>query len=529
MTLLAVPITRPGTHQAIADLRRAVEKCGADAVELRLDYMTDVNLAELMRNLPPGVRVIATARDPAEGGVWKIDDASRLAGLAEAARFHPDYLDIELATWRRCAEARTIFLPHLNGPPARAGQDESCKLILSSHDLAGRPKDLDGLLAAMEAEPCDIVKIVWQAESACDVLRAFDLMRSGRKPIIVIVMGEAGLASRVLAKKFGAFLSFCSLEEGAGSAPGQIDIARMKHLYRWDQIGPGTGVYGVIGCPIAHSMSPAIHNAAMAACGIDGVYLPFRVEPGWEHFEPFVRGLMDRPWMDLRGLSVTIPHKENALRFVGDSVEPLARRIGAVNTLVFDQGGKVRGLNTDYAGALDALTRAMGCGREDLAGLPVAVLGAGGASRGVVAGLRHCGCEVTIYNRTYERAKALATEFDCKAEPFAAACRLRAKIVVNTTSIGMHPNVDETPLDAGSLRPDMVVFDNVYNPMETRLLREAAAAGCRTVSGVDMFVNQAVAQFEAWTHRAAPRELMRRVVVEALTETSKSREVEKSK
>jgi 3-dehydroquinate dehydratase/shikimate dehydrogenase len=521
MTLLAVPITRSGTDQAIADVRRAVEQCGADAVELRLDHMTDVDLAAVMRNVPSGVTVIATARDPAEGGVWRIDDASRMTILAKAAQFRPDYLDVELATWQRCPEGRAVLAPHLNKPVAHGERGGSCRLILSSHDFAGRPKDPEGLLARIEAEPCNVVKIVWQAESVCDVLRAFDLMRSSRKPAIVITMDEAGLASRVLARKFGAFLSFCSLEEGAGSAPGQIDIARMKQLYRWDQIDPATGVYGVIGCPIAHSMSPAIHNAAMAACGIDGVYVPFRVEPGWEHFEPFVRGLMDRSWMDLRGLSVTIPHKENALKFVGDSVEPLARRIGAVNTLVFDNAGEVRGLNTDYAGALDALTQAMGCGREDLAGVPVAVLGAGGASRGVVAGLRHCGCDVTIYNRTYSRAQALAEEFQCKAEPFDAARDLRAKIVVNTTSIGMHPNVDETPLDAGALRSDMVVFDNVYNPMETRLLHEAAVAGCRTVSGVEMFVNQAVAQFEAWTQQPAPRDLMRRVVVDALTETSK--------
>jgi len=519
MTLLAVPITGRTTAEALTQVRRATEEFGADAIELRLDYLTDADLPAVLAALRPGVKVIATARDPAEGGVWSADDAERIAALVGAARLRPDYLDVELATWTRCPEVEKRLAGFLNGPAGRAGQDCSCRLILSVHDVARRPAEPNRLLAELEAAPCHVAKIVWQAESACDNLLAFDLMRSCPKPVIVIAMGEAGLPSRILAKKFGAFLSFCSSDEGSGSAPGQIGIDEMKRLYRWDSIGPRTSVYGVIGCPIAHSMSPAIHNAAMAECGFDAVYLPFRVEPGYEPFEAFVRGLIDRAWMDLRGLSVTIPHKENALRFVGDAAEPLARRIGAVNTLVFEGRGAVRGLNTDYAGALDALTEAMGCSRSELEGVPVAVIGAGGASRGVVAGLRHCGCRVTIYNRTYPRAKVLAEEFECHAQPLDAVRNLRAKIVVNTTSIGMHPNVDETPLPADVLRPDMIVFDNVYNPMETRLLREAAEVGCRTVGGVDMFVNQAVAQFEAWTGRPAPRDLMRRVVIERLSAT----------
>ncbi len=516
MTLLAVPITRSTTDQAVADVRRAVGDFGADAIELRLDHMTEVDLPTVMAAVPNGVTVIATARDPAEGGVRPLDDGQRVATLLDAARLHPDYLDVELATWRRSPEARERLEPLLDGPPGRPGQDRSCRLILSAHDFDGRPADIDDRVTAIEAEPCRVVKIVWQAESICDVYKCFELMRSSRKPVIAIAMGEAGVASRVLAKKFGAFLSFSAIDEGAGSAPGQVGIDVMTRLYRWDQIGPDTPVYGVIGCPIAHSMSPAIHNAAMAQRGIDGVYLPFRVEPGYENFEAFVRGAMDRAWMDLGGLSVTIPHKENALRLVGDAAEPLARQIGAVNTLVFNGPDEVRGLNTDYAGALDALTDTLDCKRTDLGGTRVAVLGAGGAGRGLVAALRHYNCAVTIYNRTYSRAEALAAEFECRAEPLENARSLDARIVVNTTSVGMHPNVDETPLPADALRPDMVVFDNVYNPMETRLLREAAEIGCQTVSGVDMFVNQAYAQFEAWTGRAAPRELMRDVVIESL-------------
>ncbi|MBN1343559.1 MAG: shikimate dehydrogenase [Phycisphaerae bacterium] len=523
MTLLAVPITRGTTDEAMADIRRAVGGGGADAVELRLDYMTGVDVAEAVAVIREvgGAKttVIMTARDPAEGGQWRLDDAQRIAMLVKAAPTGPDYVDVELATWRRCPEARRELTPLLGDGRGRF------RLILSSHDFDGRPADVEAIVAATEAEPCHVVKIVWRAESVCDNFTCFELMRGrqGRapeKPVIAIAMGEAGLPSRVLAKKFGAFLSFASIEADAGSAPGQVTLGEMKHLYRWDAIRPTTGVYGVIGCPIMHSMSPAIHNAAMSECDVDGVYVPLRIEPGYEPFAAFVRGAMDRPWMDVRGLSVTIPHKENALRFldeVGGEVEPLARKIGAVNTLVFDGADTVGGLNTDYAGARDALLEAMGCDRSELTGVPVAILGAGGASRALVAGLRDCGCDVTIYNRTFSRAETLAAEFGCRAEPLDRAGSLKAKIVVNTTSIGMHPNVEATPLPGEALRRDMVVFDNVYNPMETRLLREAGAIGCLTVSGVDMFVRQAVAQFESWTGRQAPREVMRRVVVDRLT------------
>jgi 3-dehydroquinate dehydratase / shikimate dehydrogenase len=521
MTLLAVPITGRTTDEATAQVARAVNVFGADAIEFRLDHMSDVNLAAVMATVPQAVSVIVTARDPAEGGVWRATDSERLNHLARALSLHPDFIDIEGATWWRSPETVRGVVSVMRPGPSRGARKRPCRLILSFHDFVGRPNDLAERLAALGAKPCHVAKIVWRAESVCDSLLAFDLMRQARKPVIAIAMGEAGLASRVLARKFGAFLSFGSLEAESASAPGQISIGTMKSLYRWDSIHPRTAVYGVIGCPIAHSMSPAIHNAAFTRQGLDAVYLPFRVEPGYPPFEAFVRGLMDRPWMDLRGLSVTIPHKENALRLVGDSVEPLARQIGAVNTLVFDASGKVRGLNTDYAGALDALTGAMGCARSDLAGLPVAVLGAGGASRGVVAGLRHCGCEVTVYNRTYPRAQALADEFGARAQPLEALRSLQARIVVNTTSIGMHPGTDETPLPMELLKPGMVVFDNVYNPIQTRLLRESAAMGCLTVSGVDMFVNQATAQFEAWTGQPAPRNLMRDVVVQHLTGASR--------
>jgi 3-dehydroquinate dehydratase/shikimate dehydrogenase len=290
----------------------------------------------------------------------------------------------------------------------------------------------------------------------------------------------------------------------------------MLALYRWRQIGAATRVFGVVGCPVGHSMSPAVHNAAFTAAGIDAVYLPLRVESGPEAFDRFIRAVLDRPWLDFGGFSVTIPHKVNALRAVGrDRCDELAWRIGAVNTLTISPDGQLRGDNTDYAAALDALVGAMGIERAGLSGRAVAVLGAGGAGRAIVAGLRHYGAEVTIYNRTASRGAELAEEFGAAARGLDDLARCQAEIVINCTPLGMHPHVDASPLEA--VPPSArVVFDTIYNPIDTLLLGQARRAGCLCVSGLEMFVNQAVAQFELWTGRPAPADVMRRVVLEQL-------------
>ena len=269
-------------------------------------------------------------------------------------------------------------------------------------------------------------------------------------------------------------------------------------------------------------MSPAIHNAAFAQAGLDAVYVPLRVEAGPGCFDRFMDAVMAAPWADFRGLSVTIPHKEAAFARVGAAnLDELSRRIGAANTIRIepaggDAGATLRGWNTDYAGAIDALCGGMGIAREGLAGRTVAVLGAGGVARALVAALAYYDARVTVYNRTLARGERLAEEFGAAAAALEGLDRLQAEIVINCTSLGMHPSVDDTPLPRAALPNVRVVFDTIYNPIETRLLREARAAGCRTVSGLEMFVNQAAAQFELWTNCPAPRKLMRGVVMQRL-------------
>jgi 3-dehydroquinate dehydratase/shikimate dehydrogenase len=278
-------------------------------------------------------------------------------------------------------------------------------------------------------------------------------------------------------------------------------------------------------------MSPAIHNAAFDETNHDGVYLPLLVNPGYESFKAFMESFVNFPGLDLSGLSVTLPHKEHALRYLKEKdaeVEPLAERIGAVNTVIIERDLEsqityLRGINTDYAAILDSITAKLGISREDLANYRVAVIGAGGTGRTAVAALAHYGATVVVYNRTKDRADALAAEFNghsgkVVAAPLDKLCDSCCQVYINTSSVGMHPNVDASPFgDAPpNLSADTLVFDTVYNPPKTKLLQQAEAAGAKTIGGIEMFVRQAAAQFEAWTKLAAPTDVMRRVVEQRL-------------
>jgi len=508
MTLLCVPIFVRDAQQARRDTALAAE-AGADIVELRIDEMTESFSVNSF-----GVPCIVTNRPTWEGGRCELADEDRLKILAKTAD-GAAYADVELETLHRVA-----------GVPDKIGRP----LIVSSHDFQTRPAKLNNLIIAMNEGPGAINKIAWAARTVRDNLEAFEILQRRDKPTIALCMGEAGIISRILAKKFGAFLTFASLEDGVGTAPGQVPIARMKRLYRWDSIGPQTKVYGVVGSPIAHSMSPAIHNAAFDQTGIDGVYVPLLVNEGYESFKAFMESFVPFEGLDLSGLSITIPHKENALRYLtekGGQIEPLAQRIGAVNTIAIDrQNGSVKlsGRSTDYAAILDSITNKLQAAREDLAQFRVAVIGAGGTGRTAVAALAHYGATVVVYNRTRDRADALASEFNGKtgkvvSAPMEKLCDSCCQIYINTTSLGMHPNMDASPFDDSvpKLSPDSLIFDAVYNPIETKLLRQAQNAGAKTINGVEMFVRQAAAQFETWTGKSAPMDIMRNVVVDALS------------
>lgn len=511
MTYLCVAIFVHDAAQARRDIAAAAE-AGADMVELRLDTIDDPQLVKeiVSQSLLP---CIVTCRPTWEGGRSTLSNQQRVDLLLSACVGKTRYVDLELQTFRDTKFSR---------PP-------DSRFILSVHDFAGRPDRLYNLVTELSELGGDVNKIVWTARSIRDNIEAFELLLNRDKPRIAFCMGEAGLISRVLARKFGAFLTFAGLTVDSGTAPGQLSVHDMKRLYRWDAIGPQTKVYGVVACPVAHSMSPAVHNAAFEHVGYDGVYLPMLVESGYESFKAFMESFIDFRPLDLSGLSVTIPHKENALRYLqekGARIDTLAAEIGALNTIVIRRQAdrlELQGLNTDYAAIIDTICAALDIKREELSQRRVAVIGAGGTARAATAALASLGATVVVYNRTRQRADLLAAEFNGRSgkvvsAPLDKLCDSCCDIYINATSVGMHPNVDQSPLIGKLPRwtSDTLVFDTVYNPPVTRLLRQAADAGARTVGGVEMFVRQAAAQFQAWTGMPAPVELMRQVIHQRL-------------
>lgn len=533
MTRLTVPITVHDRPTALADAARAAEM-GADLVEYRLDTFCppEVEVQEIQQLVAESpLPCIVTCRPTWEGGDYDGDEMHRIsliehAGLGDNG-ITPAYLDIELKAYQTSANLRQkvgLVVDHEDQPRP----DVTAGLILSSHDFVTQPADLDRKLMAMaEAPACRVIKLAWRARSLRDNLEAFEILRRKLKPTIALCMGDEGLPSRVLAKKFGALLTFAALDAAGGTAPGQPTVSDLKNLYRWDAIQEDTAVYGVIGYPVGHSMSPAFHNAGFDETNYNGVYLPMPIPPEYEHFKATVLSWLEYEPLHFRGASVTIPHKANLLRFVeeqGGDIEPLAATIGAANTLTKRDdgsgGGTLYASNTDYAALLDATCAALSIERDALAGKTVGILGAGGAARAAVAAFTHYGSRVTVYNRTLDKAQALAQQFDATAKPMDQLGQTSYDILINCTPLGMFPQVDATPLPKekqGILGPGVVVFDTIYNPLETVLLRDAKAAGCLTITGAEMFVRQGAAQFELWTKRTPPLDVFRRVLLEKLS------------
>jgi 3-dehydroquinate dehydratase/shikimate dehydrogenase len=286
----------------------------------------------------------------------------------------------------------------------------------------------------------------------------------------------------------------------------------MVRIYHHNEMDENTAVYGVIADPIAHSLSPQIHNAAFRALGVNAVYVPFRVPV--DTLSDFIA---DAPRLDIRGLSVTIPLKEAIAREL-TKVDPAVKGIGAVNTVLF-RDGEIVGYNTDYKAAMDSMEIVLGqvgATPSPLANKRVLVLGAGGVARAIMYGLQRRGAKTTIASRTRGRADKLADLFGGRAVEWHARLNVEAEILINCTPVGMHPNVDETPFSKSHIKPSMLVFDTVYNPESTLLLKEARSHGCRTITGVEMFIRQAALQFFLFTGKEAPTDLMRETLKRAI-------------
>jgi 3-dehydroquinate dehydratase/shikimate dehydrogenase len=497
---ICVSIAR-GRHRHVIAEHRYLAEQGVSLVELRLDAIQGpVQVHRLLAERP--CPAIVTCRRHADGGFWQHGEDARRMVLRTAIAAGVEYVDLE---------------DDIAGIIPRYGRT---KRIVSHHDFRRTPTDLAGLHARLAALDADIVKLATLATHPNDNLRMLELVHATNVPTVGICMGDIGTPSRVLAGRFGAPFTFAPFHEERILAPGQIGWQKMRDLYRYESITPATVIYGVIADPVGHSLSPVVHNAAFAAEGLDAVYLPFRVPAG--HLQEFLAAAGRWP---LAGISVTIPHKEAILPSVG-AHDDLVVEIGAANTIHFKVAAAGEepaemAFNTDATAAIEGL-RDVVSEREDgavfggRAGMRTAlILGAGGAARAIAFGLKRQGVEVTISSRTADRAKQLAADVGGKAVEWPARHRLPADCVINATPIGMHPDVDATPFEAAYLRPYMVVFDTVYNPENTLLIKEARAVGCQTVTGVEMFVRQAAAQFRIWQGHNPPEGVMREALKRA--------------
>lgn len=519
MTYLAVPIAAKNLDKAKQQIK-TTKAAGAEMLELRTDYLENLSL-DLVKNLIAQAKtatrrplpIIVTCRNAQQGGAIDYPDHLRIDILTAALKAGVEFIDFEYEN----------FLPTENQERIQRALSQVSKgrLILSAHNFETKFPNIIKLHRHIQTlYPAAIPKLVYTANHINDCFEAFDLLHRTGGERIVFCMGAAGLISRIIAKKLNSLLTFAKLDDKSATAPGQMTIEQFKTIYRWDSINANTKLYGVIGSPVAHSVSPAAHNTCFADTGENKLYLPLLVEGGKQEFDYFLCNILTRGWLGFHGFSVTIPHKQNALNFVKENqgfVEPLAEKIGAVNTIIVGPNSKLFTYNTDYAAALDAIIAKLKTTRAKLANLNVAVIGAGGVARAMVAGLSDAGAKITIYNRTIERAEKLAADFDCDFAPFDDLPRLKAKLLINCTSIGMHPDTDATPLPKKCIKKDMVVFDTVYNPPQTLLLKQANKKGAKTIDGLSMFINQAVTQFKLFTGQNANTKLMRKTISNCLS------------
>jgi 3-dehydroquinate dehydratase/shikimate dehydrogenase len=469
-------------------------------IELRLDWLSSDTersrfLHWLKRNKPRGATLLATCRRREGGGRLRGGVSSELYWLNEARRAGCSWCDLETETLHKLPRGKTLSAL---GLPQH--------ILLSLHDFQRMPSRLRPIHSVAHAEP-DAQKIAARAQTFGDSLRLLRLAHRSRN-LVAVPMGEVGLPARILALREGSALAYAPI--GAVTAPGQVSLHDLKHLYRAHELTHRTLVYGVIGNPVGHSLSPLLHNTGLLARKIDAVYLPFLVKD----LRDFLRAV---PEFGIHGFSVTIPHKQSILKHLREC-EPLAAEIGAVNTVVVRRDGSLVGSNTDYLGILHALEKKLAP-----PGSRVLIFGAGGVARAAAFALAKAGARVAICARREKIARELAKAIGGEVVPRRALKTESFDAILNATPIGMHPHDQISPLSPRELNC-RVVMDLINRPRMTQLLKLAARKGIATISGVEMFIPQGVAQWELWTGQRAPESAMRKAVLQALRAEENSRQ-----
>jgi 3-dehydroquinate dehydratase / shikimate dehydrogenase len=471
-------------------------------LEFRLDYLEKPLLAlpKLKHFFTDNTAAtgIATCRRTANGGKFSGNVAAEIEVLSKAAAagFHIVDVELESAAVMKKGELQKL-------------RETGVALIISHHDFAAT-KDLEGIYKRIVPFEPDFIKIVPTAKSLVDnvTLMQFIERMEDHSNIIGICMGDAGIISRVLGVRAGSAFTFAAASIGEETGPGQIAARTLIETYRIDQVDAATKVYGVAGNPIRSSLSPIMMNTAFRRETVNAVYLALQANK----LSDLLKLVQDIP---IQGFSVTMPLKQEIMAHL-EKTDPLSAKIGACNTVLRAQDGKLYGFNTDVAGITGPLEK-----RLSLRGAKVLVLGAGGAARAAVFGLRDKGAEVFILNRTAETAQKLARQSGSKTIKKDAVAKTAFDVIINATPIGMAGIKAPQLLEAKDLNTKLV-FDLVYNPLETPLLRMARQKGIPIITGIEMFVQQGARQFEIFTGKPAPEEEMLRVVIHALRQQAEA-------
>lgn len=466
MTKICIPIigpTSPEVHRQVA-----VAATLGDWVELRLDKWdsVDENVIDHIRQHYPQLPMIFTLRKPSQGGNFKGTEEERISFIASLLRLKPEYVDIE-------ADVPLSVIQQLQS------LSPETKLIVSWHDFDSTP-DLDAVYERISQIPADYYKIATMALSICDSLRMLQLAQkiNSEKPILcAICMGENGECTRILSPIFNNPFTFAALDQGQETAPGQLSAKTLLETYHIRSLNPMTHVLGLIGDPVSKSVGHLTHNAVFEQMGVNAVYVKFRVTS--EQLDDFFQLI---PTLNLKGLSVTMPHKERVLKYLPVSID-------ACNTIRYENGSW-NGCNTDGKGAIKAL------GLSNLEGKKMIILGAGGSAKAIAQEAKKHGADLRILNRTLAKGLAIANSLQASAGTLEDLTP--CDILIQTTPVGMSPLVNDMPIDCHSIHTDTLVMDIISNPRETRFLRECRLKGCPVIGGIEMFIHQAVEQFTYW-------------------------------
>jgi 3-dehydroquinate dehydratase / shikimate dehydrogenase len=490
---ICVPVTA-------SNITEMVQKADAIArdnsfIEFRLDYLSKPALGlqkiKAFVEYHPEALIIATCRRTASGGRYRGSIASEVNILVKAAGqgCHLVDLDVESASRLKAADFTRLR--------------RSAGLIVSTHDFRGTRK-LEETFARMKPYPADFFKVVSTANTLSDNVEMMKFLErhSHEYSLIGICMEEQGLISRVLAVRAGSQFTFGTAGPGESTAPGQVDARELRDVYRIEQVDAATRVYGVAGDPVAHSLSPIMLNTAFRRENVNGVYLALHAKS----LDDLLACVREIP---LHGVSMTMPYKEEILKYL-DKTDSLTAKIGACNTLVRSQEGKLYGFNTDVVGVVRPLET-----RLSLHGARILVLGAGGAARAAVFGLKEKGADIWVFNRTSGPAQNLAKKARAKAVSKMDLKKMTFDVIINATPVGMEGNRDPVPIAEDDFKAKYF-FEMVYTPAETKMVKIARSRGMQVILGTEMFVQQGARQFEIWTGKPAPVIEMQRVVEYAL-------------